>query len=391
MRIAQVSPLAESVPPQLYGGTERVVSYLTDEFVRMGHDVTLFASGDSRTSARLVAPVPRALRLDPECRDALAHHMRLLEVVFAMAHTFDVVHFHIDYLHFPLSRCHRIRQVTTLHGRLDIPDLYPLYTEYPDMPVVSISNAQRRPLPHANWQATVYHGLPANLYQPCYRPSGYLAFVGRVSPEKRLDRAIRIARRVRMPLRVAAKVDSVDRQYFERTIEPLLVGPGVEFVGEIGETDKCRFFGEASALLFPVDWPEPFGLVMIEAMACGTPVVAFGCGSVPEIVTPGVNGFIVHDIESAVQSCGRHGSRSPSTPRRSPNSERDSICSSSRSPPWRSRWRSRVSRRSIPRTTTRRSRRCSNPWTPQGGGSARSVHRTRSSTSGFADRLPTST
>jgi len=300
MRIAQVSPLAESVPPRLYGGTERVVSYLTEELVRLGHDVTLFASGDSTTRGRLVAPVSHALRLDRTCVDQLSHHIRLLECVFAEAVSFDVVHFHIDYLHFPLSRRHPIRHLTTLHGRLDLPDLAPLYDEYSEMPVVSISNAQRVPLPRANWLSTVYHGLPEHLYQPRRKAGDYLAFVGRISPEKRVDRAIAIARAAGMPLKIAAKVDDSDRKYYDAEIAPLLNGPGVEFIGEIGDTEKGAFLGGAAALLFPVDWPEPFGLVMIEAMACGTPVVAFGCGSVPEIIDAGVTGFIVNDIDSAV-------------------------------------------------------------------------------------------
>jgi glycosyltransferase involved in cell wall biosynthesis len=303
MRIAQVSPLFESVPPQLYGGTERVVSYLTEELVRRGHDVTLFASGDSVTKARLVAPVRRSLRLDSGCIDQLAHHVVLLESVFARAHTFDVVHFHIDYLHYPLSRRHHIRHVTTLHGRLDLPDLKPLYDEFTEMPVVSISQAQRDPLPQANWQATVYHGLPRDLYHCRTEPDGYLAFVGRISPEKRVDRAIRIAREIGMPLRIAAKVDPVDRTYFDAEIAPLLAANSwVEFVGEIGEADKCAFLAGATALLFPVDWPEPFGLVMIEAMACGTPVVAYAHGSVPEIIEPGVTGFIVDGLEGALRA-----------------------------------------------------------------------------------------
>ncbi|MGE0702648.1 MAG: glycosyltransferase family 4 protein [Vicinamibacterales bacterium] len=305
MRVAQVSPLFESVPPQLYGGTERVVSYLTEELVRQGHDVTLFASGDSVTNARLIAPVSRSLRLDSSCVDQLAHHMRLLESVFSRARSFDVIHFHIDYLHYSLSRRHAIRHVTTLHGRLDLPDLQPLYDEFAEMPVVSISDSQREPLPQANWQATVYHGLPRDLYRFQSESGQYLAFVGRISPEKRVDRAIRIAQHVGRPLRIAAKVDSVDRAYYDERIAPLLGGPGVEFVGEIGEADKSEFLGQATALLFPVDWPEPFGLVMIEAMACGTPVVAYNRGSVPEIIEPGVTGFIVDGFDEAVDAVER--------------------------------------------------------------------------------------
>jgi glycosyltransferase involved in cell wall biosynthesis len=305
VRIAQVAPLYEAVPPKYYGGTERVVSYLTEELVRQGHEVTLFASGDSVTRARLVPICPRALRLDDTCRDPLARHVVMLEKVFEAAHRFDVIHFHIDYLHFPLSRKHGITQLTTLHGRLDLPDLPCVYNEFDDMPVVSISDAQRRPLPQANWQGTVHHGLPPDLYRLRDGRGDYLAFVGRISPEKRLDRAVEIARRVSLPLRIAAKVDSADRDYFRREIEPLFRDPLVEYVGEIGERDKAEFLGNARALLFPIDWPEPFGLVMIEAMACGTPVVAFPCGSVPEVIEEGVTGFVVNDIDSAAGAVER--------------------------------------------------------------------------------------
>jgi glycosyltransferase involved in cell wall biosynthesis len=301
VRIAQVAPLYEAVPPKYYGGTERVVSYLTEELVRQGHEVTLFASGDSATRARLVPICPRALRLDDTCRDPLARHVVMLEKVFEAAHRFDVIHFHIDYLHFPLSRKHGITQLTTLHGRLDLPDLPCVYDEFDDMPVASISDAQRRPLPQANWQGTVHHGLPPDLYRLRDGRGDYLAFVGRISPEKRLDRAVEIARRVGLQLRIAAKVDSADRDYFRREIEPLFRDPLVEYVGEIGERDKAEFLGNARALLFPIDWPEPFGLVMIEAMACGTPVVAFPCGSVPEVVEESVTGFVVNDIDSAAR------------------------------------------------------------------------------------------
>ena len=300
MRIAQVAPLYESVPPQMYGGTERVVSHLTEELVQQGHDVTLFASGDSVTEARLIPACERSLRLDPNCRDQLAHHVLMLEKVALLAPHFDVVHFHIDYLHYPLSRRKRIPQLTTLHGRLDLPELPPLYTEFQDMPVVSISDAQRLPLPHAQWLRTIHHGLPTDLHRYGTGSGGYLAFVGRTSPEKRLDRAIEIARRAQIPLRIAAKVDPVDREYFQTVIEPLLDGPYVEFVGEIGDAEKSDFLGNASALLFPIDWPEPFGLVMIEAMACGTPVIAFPGGSVREVIDPGVTGFIVESVEAAV-------------------------------------------------------------------------------------------
>jgi glycosyltransferase involved in cell wall biosynthesis len=307
VKIAQVAPLYESVPPRLYGGTERVVSYLTEELVRLGHQVTLFASGDSVTSAELVPACPEALRLDAACRDTMAHHVRLLDLVFRQLDRFDVVHFHIDYLHFPLSHRHSFAHVTTLHGRLDIPDLKPLYREFADMPVVSISDAQRRPLPWVNWQATVHHGLPLDAFT--FRPQGGkdLVFLGRISPEKGVDRAIEIARRTGMRLKIAAKVDRADRDYFEEEIKPLLgaAGPRVEFIGEVGGADKDRFLGDAYALLFPIDWPEPFGLVMIEAMACGTPVIAFRKGSVPEVMEDGVNGFVVEDVDEAVAAVGR--------------------------------------------------------------------------------------
>ena len=302
MRIAQVAPLYESVPPKYYGGTERVVSYLTEELVRQGHDVTLFASGDSETSAQLVAGCPRSLRLDNHCQNQLAHHTVMLERLFQRAAEFDIIHFHIDYLHFLASRRELITQVTTLHGRLDIPDLVPLYQEFQDIPVISISNAQREPLPWANWQATVYHGLPVNMYRFHQKPGDYLAFLGRISPEKRVDRAIEIAKKVRMPLKIAAKVDPVDRDYFESVIAPLLDNSLVEFVGEIGDGEKDEFLGNAYALLFPIDWPEPFGLAMIEAMACGTPVVAFRGGAVPEVIEQGQTGSIVHNLEQAVEA-----------------------------------------------------------------------------------------
>jgi glycosyltransferase involved in cell wall biosynthesis len=300
LKIAQVSPLYESVPPKLYGGTERVVSYLTEELVEQGHEVTLFASGDSVTRAELVSVCDRALRLDPNCIDQLAYHILLLEKVVSCAARFDIIHYHTDYIHFPISKRQRTPTVTTLHGRLDIPDLAPLYREFRRMPVVSISNSQRSPLPWVNWQATVYHGLPLNLYTPRRKPGKYLAFLGRISPEKGVDRAIEIARRAGMPLLISAKVDAADREYYESVIKPLLEGPGVEFVGEIGEREKDAFLGEAYALLFPIQWPEPFGMVMIEAMACGTPVVAFRRGSVPEVIDPGVTGCIADTVEEAV-------------------------------------------------------------------------------------------
>ena len=305
MRIAQVAPLFESVPPKYYGGTERVVSYLTEELVRQRHEVTLFASGDSVTKAHLVAACRRSLRLDKHCIDQLSHQVLMLEHVFQRAAEFDIVHFHVDYLHFPLSRREQLTHVTTLHGRLDIPDLVPLYHEFRDMPVVSISNCQREPLPWANWQATVYHGLPADMYQFHDKPGIYLAFLGRISPEKRVDRAIEIARQVQIPLKIAAKVDPVDKDYFEGVVEPLLRDPLVEFVGEIGKVEKEDFLGNAYALLFPIDWPEPFGLVMIEAMACGTPVIAYRSGAVPEVMEEGHTGFIVQGLEDAVEAVRR--------------------------------------------------------------------------------------
>jgi glycosyltransferase involved in cell wall biosynthesis len=305
VRIAQVSPLYESVPPKLYGGTERVVSFLTEELVKQGHDVTLFASGDSVTAAELVPCAPAALRLDAACLDQLAHHVGMVEEVFRRAPEFDVIHFHIDYVHFPLARRQRVPHLTTLHGRLDIPDLVPLYRAFADVPVVSISDAQRAPLPFANWQGTVYHGLPPGLFSFHPEPGKYLAFLGRISPEKRVDRAIEIAKRVQMPLKIAAKVDKNDRAYFESDIKPLLDHPLVEFVGEIDERQKNDFLGGAAALLFPVDWPEPFGLVMIEAMACGTPVVAFRCGSVPEVMRDDVSGYVVAEMDEAVQATRR--------------------------------------------------------------------------------------
>ena len=302
MRIAQVAPLYESVPPKYYGGTERVVSYLTEELVRQGHEVTLFASGDSITKARLVPACRRSLRLDERCVDQMAHHLVMLEHVFARTADFDIVHFHVDYMHFPLSRRDRITHVTTLHGRLDVPDLVPLYQEFREMPVISISNGQRQPLPRANWQATVYHGLPAEKYRFRAEPGRYLAFLGRISPEKRVDRAIEIAKQVGMPLKIAAKIDRVDKDYFDVVIAPLLRNSLVEFVGEIGEREKDEFLGNAYALLLPIDWPEPFGLVMIEAMACGTPVVAYRGGAVPELVEHGHNGFVVERLEDAVEA-----------------------------------------------------------------------------------------
>ena len=302
MKIAQVAPLYESVPPQLYGGTERIVAYLTDALVELGHDVTLFASGDSHTRARLVPVCRSALRLDSTAVDPFAHHIIELQKVQEQLMNFDAIHYHIDYVHFPLSRINRKPQLTTLHGRLDLPDLPELYHHFTDMPVVSISDAQRQPLPQAHWVSTVYHGLPEDLYRYAPGDGDYLAFIGRVSPEKRVDRAIEIAQRVGMKLKIAAKVDPVDEHYYEQEIKPLFDHPLVEFIGEIGEAEKGAFLGRARALLFPIDWPEPFGMVMIEAMACGTPVVAFRRGSVPEVIDVGESGFVVDSVAEAVEA-----------------------------------------------------------------------------------------
>ncbi len=302
MRIAQVAPLTESVPPMGYGGTERVVSYLTEELVRQGHEVTLFASGDSRTAARLVACSARSLRLDDGVVDPLAHQTVELECVAARATEFDVIHWHLDYFHFPMSRRLGVPQLTTLHGRLDIPDLQPVYAEFGDMPVVSISDDQREPLPDARWVGTVHHGLPYDELVPTGEPDDYLVFVGRMSPEKRVDRAIEIARRAGMRLKIGAKVDDADREYFRHQIEPLLNQSHVDFIGEVGGAEKQALLSGARAMLFPIDWAEPFGLVMIEAMACGTPVIAWPRGSVPEIITDGLNGFIVDSIDDAVEA-----------------------------------------------------------------------------------------
>jgi glycosyltransferase involved in cell wall biosynthesis len=307
MRIAQVAPLYESVPPTLYGGTERVVSYLTEELVKLGHEVTLFASGDSVTRARLVPACPRALWRDASCKETLPHHVRQMELVFQDTSRFDLVHFHGDYLHFPLLRRNPCPSVTTVHGALHAPDLRPILDEYREVPLVSISDAQRRPIPDANWQATVHHGLPREMYPFVERPGNYLAFLGRISPEKRLDRAIAIAERAGMKLKVAAKVYPEELSYFSTEIEPLLrkSRSTVEYVGEIGGRDKEEFLGNASALLFPIDWAEPFGLVMIEALACGTPVVAWRNGSVPEILEDGVTGFVVGSVEEAARAVAR--------------------------------------------------------------------------------------
>jgi glycosyltransferase involved in cell wall biosynthesis len=300
MRIAQVAPLYESCPPQLYGGTERVVSYLTEELVRQGHEVTLFASGDSQTKAMLQAPCARALRLDGQCIDPLPYHFIALHRLAQSADEFDIIHFHTDYLHFPLFAQQWSKTLTTLHGRLDLPDLPPILRQFAMMPLLSISNAQRVPVPWANWYGTVHHGLPTSLYTRRGGDGGYLAFLGRICPEKRPDWAIEIARRAGLPLTIAAKVDKVDRTCYKTRIKPLLKDPLVEFFDEIGDDEKEAFLGNAMALLFPIDWPEPFGLAVIEAMANGTPIIAFGQGSVPEIVDHGVTGFVVDDVDEAV-------------------------------------------------------------------------------------------
>ncbi|MGI6456512.1 MAG: glycosyltransferase family 4 protein [bacterium] len=299
MRIAQVAPLIESVPPKNYGGTERVVSYLTEELVRLGEEVFLFASGDSATQAKLIPCCKESLRTCRDCEDQLAHHFIMMNRVYDQFHEFDVVHWHIDYLHYPMSKMLDYTHITTLHGRLDIPELVPIYEQFPDIPLVSISNSQRQPVPHANFISTIYHGLPLELYDLNENPEHYLAFVGRISPEKRVDRAIEIAKMNGIPLKIAAKVDKKDQEYFDTEIRHLLDDPLLEFVGEIGESEKQEFMGNALALLFPIDWPEPFGLVMIEAMSCGTPVIAYDNGSVPEVIDDGVTGFIVNSQEEA--------------------------------------------------------------------------------------------
>ena len=305
MRIAQVAPLYESVPPRFYGGTERVVSWLTERLVKLGHDVTLFASADSVTNARLISPCKKALRLDANCVDPLPHHVLMVEEVFDRAEEFDLIHFHIDYLHFLRSRQAALPCLTTLHGRLDLPDLAPLYKEFRELPLVSISDAQRKPLPWANWAGTVYHGMPKQLLTFNESSGDYLAFLGRVSPEKGLDRAIQIAIGSGLKLKIAAKVDRADQEYFDAKVKPMLEHPRVEFVGEIGNDEKQEFLGNAAALVFPIEWPEPFGLVMIEAMACGTPVIAYPFGSVPEIVCDDLSGYIVRSVEEAVAAVSR--------------------------------------------------------------------------------------
>lgn len=305
MRIAQVSPLVESVPPKQYGGTERIISYLTEELVRVGHKVTLFASGDSVTNAELVPVCRRSFRQNKRATDYLSREVLLMDHVMERAGDFDLIHFHTGCLHYLICRNLSVPHVTTLHGRLDPPELLRLYERFRHMPTISISNAQRAPWPCANWQATIYHGLPHDLFRFHPEPGDYLAFLGRASPEKRVDRAIEIAKRVGMQLRIAAKVDRADRRYFKREVEPLLNDPQIEWLGEISDKDKDAFLGNAYALLFPIDWPEPFGLVMIEAMACGTPVVAYEGGSVSEVMEDGATGFIVNEIEQAVEAVRR--------------------------------------------------------------------------------------
>ena len=305
MRIAQVAPLIESVPPKHYGGTERIVSYLAEELVRAGHEVTLFCSGDSVTAARLIAPTRRSLRKNERCKDPMAREVILIDHVVEHAREFDVIHFHTGYLHFAVSRRLPVPHVTTLHGRLDMLDLVRVFDRFRDVPVISISDSQREPVPWANWQATIYHGLPKDLFRFYPDRGDYLAFLGRISPEKGADRAIEIAKRVDMPLKIAAKVDRADRRYFKRVVEPLLNDPHVEWIGEISDQHKNEFLGNAYALLFPIDWPEPFGLVMIEAMACGTPVIAYESGSVPEVMEDGITGFVVREPGEAAEAIGR--------------------------------------------------------------------------------------
>jgi glycosyltransferase involved in cell wall biosynthesis len=315
MRIAQIAPLHEAVPPKLYGGTERVVSYLTEELVAQGHEVTLFASGDSVTSARLKPVWPEALRLSPQLSDTTVPHVLLIETARREADKFDIMHFHVDYWPFSLFGRQRTPFVTTLHGRLDTPELQPVFDAFSHVPIVSISNAQRRPLPQAHYVGTVYHGLPERLLTPQPLRQEYLAFLGRIAPEKGADKAIRIARASGIPLKIAAKIDRVDQAYFEAVVRPMLAGGGVEMVGEINDRQKPEFLSGAIGLLMPIDWPEPFGLVMIEAMACGTPVIAFNCGSVPEVVEHGLTGFIVKDEHGAVAAVERLASVSRSAVR----------------------------------------------------------------------------
>jgi glycosyltransferase involved in cell wall biosynthesis len=305
VKIAQVAPLYESVPPKFYGGTERIVANLTDELVRQGHDVTLFASGDSETAAHLVSVCDEGLRLNTKYTDHILYHLLSVERVAQRAVEFDFIHFHLTYLHYPTARRLPTPHATTIHGRMDLPEYVPLYREFSDTPVISISDSQREPLPWLNWQGTVYHGLPGDLFRWNPQPGKYLVFLGRFSPEKRADRAIEIAKLSGIPLKIAAKIEKSDEQYFESAIKPLLDHPLIEYIGEVGDKEKQELFANAYAQIFPIDWPEPFGLVMIEAMACGTPTVAFRCGSVPEIIEDGVTGFIVDSIDDAVEKLKR--------------------------------------------------------------------------------------
>jgi glycosyltransferase involved in cell wall biosynthesis len=305
MKIAQIAPIWESVPPKLYGGTERIVSYLTEELVRMGHEITLFASGDSRTAAQLEAVCPQALRLSTGIFNRDASMIMLQERSLGSSGEFDIIHSHLDFLGFPLARRNSRPVVTTLHGRLDLPELEPVFREYAEMPLVSISDAQRRPISWANWRSTIHHGLPRDLYSFHAESEGYLAFLGRISPEKRPDHAIQLAKHVGLPLRIAAKVDPADRDYYRSEIEPMLDHPLIEFVGEISDQEKNEFVGKALALVCPYDWPEPFGLVLIEALACGTPVLAYRRGSIPEIIEDGVTGFVCESLHEMIETVGR--------------------------------------------------------------------------------------
>lgn len=305
MKIAQISPLYESVPPKLYGGTERVVHYLTDELVAQGHDVTLYASGDSVTNAKLIPCCDIALRLNGNAVDVLAPHFTMMEQIDKEAHQYDIIHSHIDYLIYPIIKRSKYHFLTTLHGRLDIPELQPLYKEFFQIPVVSISDSQRKPLPDANWKSTVYHGLPLDLYSFNADAQDYLVYVGRISPEKRVDRAVEIAIKAGIPLRIAAKVDKVDKDYFDTQIKKLLDHPLIEMLGEVGDQQKQELLGNALGLIFPIDWPEPFGLAMVEAMACGTPVIAYRSGSIPEVIDEGITGFVVNSQEEAVEAVGK--------------------------------------------------------------------------------------
>jgi glycosyltransferase involved in cell wall biosynthesis len=317
LRVAQVAPLYERIPPKLYGGTERVVSYITEELVRRGHQVTLFASGDSQTSAHLAPGCPQSLRLagKPELGAFLQLPM-LSDVYEEAADRFDLIHTHIDYWSFPFARLASVPTVATMHGRLDVEELHPVYARYRGVPLVSISDAQRKPLPLMNWVQTIYHGLPRDLLRFSRGPGKYLAFLGRISPEKRPDIAIEVARRVGIPIKIAAKVDVVDRDYFETVIKPLLSPPDVEYIGEITETEKSEFLGNALAFMFTIDWPEPFGLAMIESLACGTPVIARPCGSIPEVIRSGVTGFVATDVDEMVAAVNKIGDLSRDNCRR---------------------------------------------------------------------------